>query len=143
MKECGRIRELLSPYLEEELGPDERARVEGHLHGCAECRADLELLRTTVGALREMPELPAPAGILQGVRRELAPRPWHRRLRDLLVPAPSRRMPLGALASLLVAFGIFIIYDRFPEVARPPVVAPTTEERGVAAPKKDAPPVVL
>jgi hypothetical protein len=142
MKECGKIRELLSPYLENELGPGELGRVKGHLQECAECRAELELLRMTVSALRDLPELPAPAGILQGVREGLRPRPWHERLRSLLSPAPFRKVPLGALASVLVAFGIFLIYDRFPEVGRKPVIAPTLEEETVTE-KNDAPPAFL
>jgi len=143
MKECGKIRELLSPYLENELKPDELGRVKGHLEECAPCRAELELLRMTVSALRDLPELPAPAGILQGVREGLKPRPWHERLRSLLFPAPVRKVPLGALASVLVAFGIFLIYDRFPEVGKRPVIAPTAKEEATVAEKNDAPPVFL
>jgi hypothetical protein len=143
MKECGKIRELLSPYLENELGPDELGRVKGHLEECAECRAELELLRMTVSALRDLPDLPAPAGILQGVREGLKPRPWHERLRSLLFPAPLRKVPLGALASVLVAFGIFLIYDRFPEVGERPVIAPTAEEEAPVTEKNDAPRVFL
>jgi len=143
MKECGKIRELLSPYLENELEPDELGKVKGHLDGCAECRTELELLRITVGALRDLPELPAPAGILQGVREGLKPRPWHERLRGLFFPAPPRRVPLGALASVLVAFGIFLIYDRFPEVGKTPVVAPPVEDVKTGAEKEAAPQVFL
>jgi anti-sigma factor RsiW len=143
MKDCGNIRELLSPYLENELAPDELTRVKGHLGECAECRAELELLRMTVGALRDLPELPAPAGILMGVRESLKPRPWHEHLRSLIFPTAARRVPLGALASVLVAFGIFLIYDRFPEVGKRPVVAPPVEEVTSVTEKKDAPPVFL
>jgi hypothetical protein len=143
MKDCGNIRELLSPYLENELAPDELTRVKGHLGECAGCRAELELLRMTVGALRDLPELPAPAGILMGVRESLKPRSRYERLRSLIFPAAARRVPLGALASVLVAFGIFLIYDRFPEVGKRPVVAPPVEEVKTVTEKKDAPPVFL
>lgn len=40
----------LSPYLDHELSPAERGRVEEHLRGCAECRAVLADLRAIVAA---------------------------------------------------------------------------------------------
>ena len=41
---------LLTAYLFENLSAAGRAEVEGHLSGCAECRAQLEKLRQTLGA---------------------------------------------------------------------------------------------
>ena len=38
----------LSAYLDDELDPASRARLEGHLDRCAECRATLEELRRVV-----------------------------------------------------------------------------------------------
>ena len=80
MSACGKIKGLLSTYLEGELAPEERPEVEEHLEQCANCRTDLELLRRTVHALHSLPDLPAPAGILKGVRNGMEPLPWHRRL---------------------------------------------------------------
>jgi len=138
MIDCAKTRELLSPYLEGELGPDEGRNVGGHLDGCADCRAELELLRLTVGSLRETPELPAPAGILRGVREGLEPPTLRERARAIFFPVSARRLPLGAFASVLVAFGIFLIYDRYPEVGKAPVVAPPAEELSIR--EKEAPP---
>lgn len=42
--DCGKTRELLSAYHDGELAPADRARVEEHLRGCAECPAALARL---------------------------------------------------------------------------------------------------
>jgi anti-sigma factor RsiW len=47
--------ERLSDYLDDELTPDERARVDAHLAGCAECRLVLEDLRRIVAAAGRLP----------------------------------------------------------------------------------------
>jgi hypothetical protein len=140
MTDCAKTRELLSPYLEGELEPAEGRDVGSHLDGCADCRAELELLRLAVGALREMPELPAPAGILRGVREGLEPPTWRERVKAILFPGPARRLPLGALASVLLAFGIFLIYDHYPELGRTPVVTPPVEKRKTQVEESPPPP---
>ena len=43
-----------SDYLDEELGPAERRRVERHTSVCPKCRQALEALRRTLTALREL-----------------------------------------------------------------------------------------
>lgn len=48
------IKELLPRYREEELDPDDRIRVEGHLAACADCAAELGLLG--VVAAEEVPD---------------------------------------------------------------------------------------
>ena len=55
----GKLRELLSSYIDGEVSDSERRRVERHLSGCEECRRELESLRLTVAALRQMPEIQA------------------------------------------------------------------------------------
>jgi hypothetical protein len=48
--------DLLSAYLDGELDGAERARVDAHLPGCAECRDTLTALRDTVADLKTLPE---------------------------------------------------------------------------------------
>jgi anti-sigma factor RsiW len=45
----------LSAYLDEELAPAERARVESHLDACARCRARLGELRATAALIAALP----------------------------------------------------------------------------------------
>jgi len=54
------VRELLSPYLDNEVTPTERQLVEQTLQSSSELRADLESLRQTVALLKAMPAMSAP-----------------------------------------------------------------------------------
>jgi len=51
--DCRDISELLIPYLDGELGEEEREAVELHLSGCLHCRKELEALSTTQSKLRQ------------------------------------------------------------------------------------------
>ena len=59
MNDCpnGELRDLLPDFLHDRLNAADRAVVEAHLAGCADCRAELELLRTMRGALRRTPAI--------------------------------------------------------------------------------------
>jgi anti-sigma factor RsiW len=61
---CERIEELLSAYLEGELNQTDRAEVESHLAGCADCGALLAVLSRTQKALAGFPELDPSPGLL-------------------------------------------------------------------------------
>src|SRR6266850_2970143 len=61
---CDETRELLSPYLDEALAPDERSLVDAHLEGCAECRGELEALRGTIALLHRLEPVRAPGGFV-------------------------------------------------------------------------------
>ncbi len=54
------VQENLSAYIDGELPAPEKARLEGHLDGCAECAYDLETLRQTVALVRALPTQPVP-----------------------------------------------------------------------------------
>jgi len=55
-----RVSEMLSAYLDDELTPKERERVEAHLKECPACVAELRSLQQTVALLRELPPLRVP-----------------------------------------------------------------------------------
>ena len=50
---CGEVLDQLSAYLDGELGPEERDRIEAHLRGCDGCARFGGEFRATVRALRE------------------------------------------------------------------------------------------
>lgn len=137
--ECAEVRPRLSPHLDGDLPAEAGAAVRKHLESCAECRAELELLRLTVSALRRLPELPAPAGILAGVRARLAPRPWHRRLAQRIGRGWRVGVPIGALASLLVIVGVVFFQARYPALRRA-VTTPETQVASAPAPPPAGPP---
>jgi len=133
---CEEIRELFSTRVDDALTPDERARFDGHLAGCADCGREWQRFEATVGLLRAAEPARAPAGF---VDRVLAarPRPWYRRLaRAVFSPWPVK-LPLEAAAVVLVAGLAVVIFQRSPDLqpfapvpeAPPPVTAPAPAVR--------------
>jgi chemotaxis protein histidine kinase CheA len=55
-----RARDLLSPYLDDEISTEERALVEQAIAGSSELRWELETLRQTVSLVAALPPMPAP-----------------------------------------------------------------------------------
>ena len=71
--------DTLSAYLDHQIAPAERARVEGHLADCIACRDELDGLRRTVTLLQALPRVPVPRAFTLseaqvGIRRP-EPRP--------------------------------------------------------------------
>ena len=63
----------MSDYLDGNLGPRERRRLEEHVHWCPECRHLLETLRRTVEGLMGLRPAPDPSvasGVIERLRRE-------------------------------------------------------------------------
>jgi len=73
-----RVEEMLSAYIDGELTPEERARVERHLAQCEACARNLRTLRQTVGLLRELPTVPVPRSfVLRPAARPVRARPTY------------------------------------------------------------------
>lgn len=95
------VEERLSDFIDQQLAPAERARLENHLADCARCRASLESLRWTIALVKQAPAPALP--------------------RSFVLPVPARRAPstfafgfarfATALATLLLfaAVGIDLI----------------------------------
>jgi anti-sigma factor RsiW len=63
----------LSDYIDEDLGPDERRRVEEHVGMCPQCRRVLATLRRTVEGLMGLGDERQPGvadGVIQRLRSE-------------------------------------------------------------------------
>lgn len=52
--DCEEVRELMSDYVDEELEPASKQRVEAHVGGCVRCRRVLANLRTTLDRLAHL-----------------------------------------------------------------------------------------
>jgi anti-sigma factor RsiW len=124
---CEEIRKLFSARVDDALSGDERTRLDAHMATCAECAREWARFAGTVGLLRAAPPTRAPAGF---VDRVLAarPQPWYRRLaRGLLTPWPVK-LPVEAVAIVLVAGLAIMLFQRSPELqqaARTPTEAPS------------------
>ena len=76
---CQQLVELVTDYLEDALGPADRARFEAHVAGCPGCDAYLGQMRTTIeavgatAALETRPEVSALLEAFRDWRREGSP----------------------------------------------------------------------
>jgi anti-sigma factor RsiW len=63
----------LSDYIDDDLAPHERERIEDHVSICPHCRRVLRTLRRTLESLMELPGEPRPSvadGVIERLRRE-------------------------------------------------------------------------
>src|SRR3954468_17059145 len=83
----------LSEYLDgEDLAPAERAQIEAHLAGCAECRAAPEELREVAAFASALPDSPPSANLWSGVSARIQPRSAPRVTRFQPVKQVARRV---------------------------------------------------
>jgi hypothetical protein len=144
---CHETREQLSLLMDEALAAPERAAVDAHLAACAECRRELEQLRATVALLDRLPPARAPAGFVDRVMAEAYRPSWPRRVLDVLFVPVRVKLPLEAVAVLLVGVSALYVYERSPEVgqvarqeAQEPSPAPTPPTAAPLEAKPSTPP---
>jgi len=111
---CERVRELLSPHLDDALIDPDRAALLSHLEDCVPCRERFESLDQVVSLIRGIPPAVAPEGLHEAVLFGL--------------PARSRRksrllnlVPAAAAACLLICFGTLGARHFLVDSASPPV----------------------
>jgi anti-sigma factor RsiW len=131
----------LSAYLDAELEEPARARVEGHLGACFDCRRELVALDSVVASVQAIPRLAAPPSLLEHVRERIAllgrPAPLRtaapapepaaapRAPREpIRLPVPVKRF-LAAASLFVLALGALSIATpsgepRLPSVSAPP-----------------------
>ncbi|MCY1044065.1 zf-HC2 domain-containing protein [Corallococcus sp. bb12-1] len=100
--------EDLTAYIDGELPPPHRARMEAHLGTCAECQQTERLLRVTVARMAELPAFtPSPSSRREVLARlDALPPTWRERMASLLRPGvlvPSAGVAATAVLALLVA----------------------------------------
>lgn len=140
---CDETRELLSPYLDEALAPDERSLVDAHLEGCADCRRELEALRGTVALLHRVEPARAPVGFVDRVVAAAQPRPWYRRAADAVLLPMSVKLPLEAAAVVMVGLLAVYLFERSPELQRAAREVDRGREAAAPAPAKEKPTELL
>ncbi|HIE05295.1 MAG TPA: hypothetical protein EYP58_00690 [bacterium (Candidatus Stahlbacteria)] len=98
-QDCDRVRELLSPFLDGELAPEERELVEDHLIGCEACQKEFARLKELDQAISrikvEEPSHNFHPRLIHTLSKEYAKR---KRRRSFLI----QLAPLAAAASILL-----------------------------------------
>ena len=118
-RRCPKIRGLLGPYADGELGALRRRGVERHVASCAACRRELAVLERTRGLVREAVQAAARGtggdeaeAVLAALRPRLAaaapPRPRHL----------GRLLASAAAAAAVAALAVFAVYKPRPPVVR-------------------------
>ncbi len=137
----------LSDYLDGELSAADRAHLETHLAGCADCAATLAGLREVVARARDLGDPPPPVDLWPAIEARLEPRApraaapaarrwWGRRF-DLGLPQ------LAAAAMLLVALSAGAVWLALRGAAGPASPGGRATPAGPAAPVGDAVPAAL
>lgn len=117
--ECKRIKELLSPYLDKELTGKETALVEEHLRRCSRCPGELERLKRTVHLVSSLEEVEPPKDFLSEIHRKMRVESRLKRfLNKVFFPLPIK-LPLEALAAVLIA-AVIISLNRYYPSGPPP-----------------------
>lgn len=100
-----RAKDLISAYLDQQVTAEEKQFFELHIAACADCRAQLEAIRSMVAALRAMPVVKAPRSFV--LPREMAKQPK----RSIFAWYPALRLAtaLAALAFVVLFAGDVLI----------------------------------
>jgi anti-sigma factor RsiW len=105
-----RTTEAFSAYVDGELAPSDRARVDEHLAACIQCRVSLERFRRTVGKLGVL-KRPAPGNFLEGVQAQINRRSRGRFFGKrfmLFGRIPFEWLSLATIVAMLVYYIVFL-----------------------------------
>jgi len=118
-----RMDELLSAYLDGELSPGERARLEARLEADPALRERLEGLRQTVALVRDLPRVQPPRNFLLTPSMVASPRP-RPAPRRWLAPALTFATAVSGLLCVIVLAGSLLARGVGLPAASAPVEAP-------------------
>lgn len=131
---CEEVQDQLSAYLEHDLEPVARRNIEAHVEECIRCRQELTLLRQTVSALQSLEEIEVPPRLTAAIQTGVSDREhssWRRIASRLFFPMHIK-LPLEAMALLLIALGVVYLYRTTPELAQAPRPQAVTERESRA-----------
>lgn len=139
---CHEVHELFSGYFDDYLSDEERASVVTHLEACPSCLEEWERFQKTVAVVGSLGEIQAPSGLAARVLERVQRQPWPSRVLEWLLFPLHIKLPLEAMALLLIALGAVFLYKGSPDLqkaAQAPV--PLRAEAPLASGKPGAAPV--
>ncbi len=128
--------ERLSDYVDGEVGPAERERIETHVAACEACASVLADLRAVVEHARGAGDGPVPpAGLWRGIVPRLAakPEPWWR---QVVGPAGWRWVPQAAALAVVCAVGVIWLAQHRTEPPVPLTSSPVATDVAALAPDR-------
>lgn len=115
---CDKARAVFSELYDEALSGAPLVTVTQHLASCPACRAEWASFRKAMQAVADLGTAEPSPGFAARVRRQLeAPSRWRRVLRWLFLPLHVK-VPIQAVAVVLLAFAGLLLYQRSPELRR-------------------------
>jgi len=115
---CDEARAVFSELYDEALSGAPLVTVTQHLASCPACRAEWASFRKAMQAVADLGTAEPSPGFAARVRRRLeAPLRWRRVLRWLFLPLRVK-VPIQAVAVVLLAFAGLLLYQRLPELRR-------------------------
>lgn len=100
---CQECQEQLPSYIEQELTPLDRGRLEAHVDSCAACQGELTELKKVVNGMRTLPAVAVPSNFRGKVWQRIESPSVSHRLREWILEPGPLRLPVGALATAVVA----------------------------------------
>ncbi len=129
--------EMLSAFLDNQVSPAERVRVESHLRTCAACRGELESLRQTAALLHALPRVAVPRAFTLSEARAGIRRPEPR-----LAWFGGLARGLGAVTAVALVAVVAVTMLRPPAAAPGESVARVAPTAAPAAAKMAEPPAM-
>ncbi|MBI3636091.1 MAG: zf-HC2 domain-containing protein, partial [Candidatus Rokubacteria bacterium] len=99
---CEEVPARFTALIDDDVTPDERAALERHLAGCADCAREWTRFADAVRRVRALEPARAPAGFVDRVLAAAAPTPWYWRLLGGVPPAVRWATAAAALAIVVV-----------------------------------------
>ncbi len=106
---CEKIEQLLSPYLEGELRPEEKRAVDKHLQACSRCSELFSFLKEAKVSLSDFPEVDLSENLLARLQAIPARKKRFRLSFDFML-RPSFQ-PILAAATVLLTFLSFYLFN--------------------------------
>ncbi len=106
---CEKIEELLTPYLEDDLSPEENKAVEEHLKTCQSCSDFLAFIKEGRESLTEFPELDVSENLLDRLYAIPSEKKKFRFGLDFLL-RPSLQPVFAAATILLIVFSFYFFH---------------------------------
>lgn len=128
---CSDIKNLLSGYLDGDLGEKENILVSEHLKICSNCSKELDLLKETVSLLKAREPVEPPADFVVQVRKKIEARRWWKEAIKIIFYPWHIKIPAEAIATVLIACLVYYIYHQ--EIQQMPIKLekPIMTEEGI------------